>query len=597
MTTSSIEPRAAEPFADAPLRPSSWVIAIGIAVAIGIGLASVVTAWRLPGFSSASESVVATILTLLAGFSLVGAGLEHVRRGRRRRFGLLLTGAGLTWLMAEWANPAIESSIGFTVGLLLGWLYPAVVVHAVFRFGGGVDRRAAVLVAVGYAIFGVALGFVPALAFDAAAIHCSFCPDDLVAVVRSSELAGTSIAIASAAGAMWLVVVAVALSVSLVGQSPAARTLRAPLFVPGALFALTLALELGRAAGRSALPTDGPAHLLRLTEAALLSLLAAGACVEWFRARRSRTSVARVVADLGHSPPIGGLRDALAATLSDPELRIAYPLVDGRAVNTAGRDLELAPNLATRRKVTPIVRDGQVVALLEHRADVLEQPDTVDEVVRAARLGLEHERLQAEMSAQLADLTAARKRIVAAATEERQHLERDLHDGAQQQLIAISIGLRLLAGEGTGMSERSSVLVGEASRELALAIDELRDVAHGIYPSVLADEGLAAAIEGLAEGSSVAVDVGPIEVDPLDPSVREAAYAVVSDVVESGAGPVQVKAIKVGGFLRLAVDAPSMMGDMIVELDDRVGAVDGILTLREAAPGRVRLIAEIPCGS
>ena len=75
---------------------------------------------------------------------------------------------------------------------------------------------------------------------------------------------------------------------------------------------------------------------------------------------------------------------------------------------------------AARREVTPIVRDGQVVALLEHRAEVLEQPDTVGEVVRAARLGLEHERLQAETRAQLADLTAARKRIVAAAADERQ---------------------------------------------------------------------------------------------------------------------------------------------------------------------------------
>ena len=499
--------------------------------------------------------------------------------------------------MAEWANPAIESSIGFTVGLVLGWLYAALVLHAVLRFGGRLDRGQAVLVAAGYAIFGVALGLVPALAFDAAAIHCSFCPDDLVAVVRSTQLAGASIAIGSAAGAVWSVVVSVVLLVSLVGRSPAARTLRAPLFVPGALFALTLALELGRAAGRSALPTDGPDHLLRLVEAALLSLLAAGVVAEWFRARRSRTSVARVVADLGQSPPIGGLRDTLAATLNDPELRIAYPLADGRSVDATGRDLELAPNPTARREVTPIVRDGQVVALLEHRAEVLELPDTVDEVVRAARLGLEHERLQAETRAQLADLTAARKRIVAAATDERQRLERDLHDGAQQRLIAIAIGLRLVIGEGTGMSKRSSALVGEATRELALAIDELRDVAHGIYPSVLADEGLAAAIEGLAEGATVAMAVGPIDVDPLDPSVGEAAYAIVSDVVEASAGPVRVEAMRASGFLSLAVDAPSIMADMIVDLGDRVGAADGILTVRETAPGRVRLVAEIPCGS
>ena len=348
---------------------------------------------------------------------------------------------------------------------------------------------------------------------------------------------------------------------------------------------------------RNALPTDGPAHFLRLAEAALLTLLAAGVLVEWFRARRSRASVARVVADLGHSPPIGGLRETLSATLSDPELRIAYPLAGGRSVDAAGRDLDLAPNPAAGREVTPIVRDGQVVALLEHRAEVLELPDTVHEVVRAARLGLEHERLQAETRAQLADLTAARKRIVAAATDERQHLERDLHDGAQQQLIAISIGLRLLSGEGSAMTKRSSALVGEAARELALAIDELRDVAHGIYPSVLADEGLSAAIEGLAEGSTVAVAVGPIEVDPLDPSVAEAAYAIVSDVVDAAAGPVGVEAMSADGFLTLLVETPPMTADMIVELGDRVGAVDGTLTVRDAAPGRVRLIAEIPCGS
>ena len=136
--------------------------------------------------------------------------------------------------------------------------------------------------------------------------------------------------------------VAVVLVGSLVRQSPAARTLRAPLYVPGALFALALALELGRAAGRSALPTDGPAHALRLAEAALLSLVAAGVLVERLRARRSRTSVARVVADLGHSPPVGGLRDTLAATLRDPDLLIAYPLPGGRAVDAAGRTSTLA---------------------------------------------------------------------------------------------------------------------------------------------------------------------------------------------------------------------------------------------------------------
>lgn len=571
---------------------------LAITTAVGVGLIAVVTAWRLPGFSAASESVTAMLLTLLAGLSLVGVGFEHVRRGRRLRFGLLLASAGVLWLLTEWANPAIDSSIGFTIGLVLGWLYPAVVVHALLLFGDdGLRRVRAALVAGGYAIFGVALGLVPAAAFDARAIHCSFCPDDLVAFFPSVGLSGASIALGTVLGTVWSAIAAGFLAASLVHLSPPGRALRAPVLIPGSLFAAALAVELGRTAGRTVLPTDDAAHLLRLIEAALLTIMAVGVPIEWLRARRSRTSVARVVADLGHSPPLGGLRDALASTLKDPELRIAYPLAGGRSVDAAGRDVVLDADPARGRRVTPIVRDGGVIALLGHRADVLEAPDTIDEVVRAARLGLEHERLQAETRAQLADLTAARKRIVTAARDERQRLERDLHDGAQQHLIAISIGIRLLAGEPSGLGERSARLVAEAGQELGVAIDELREVAHGIYPSVLADEGVAAAIESLAEGSTIPLSIGDLDIDPVDQSIAEAAYAVVADVVGLAAGPVRVRATGQAGSLTLTLDAPSIPDDVLVELGDRVGAVDGTLTTGDLGPGRVELVAEFPCVS
>ena len=114
---------------------------------------------------------------------------------------------------------------------------------------------------------------------------------------------------------------------------------------------------------------------------------------------------------------------------------------------------------------------------------------------------------------------------------------------------------------------------------------------------MLADEGLAAAIEGLAEGAAVPISVGSIDVDPVDRSVGEAAYAVVSEIVGVAAGLVRIEAMRTGGVLTLTVEAPSIPGDVVVELGDRVGAVDGTLAVHEAAPGRVQLIAEIPCAS
>jgi signal transduction histidine kinase len=568
------------------------------ALAVSVGLIAVFTGWRAQGFSPASESAQATALTLAAGWGLIAVGVEHVRRGRRRRFGALLVAAGFAWLMTEWANPVIDSAIAFTVGLAVGAIYPVVVVHALLVFGQGrLGRGEALFVAAGYAVFGLALGFVPAFAFDARSIHCSFCPTDLLAVYPSTALADASVAVGTIAGAIWSAAAVCLLGISLVRQSPAGRRLQGPLLVPGAAFASVVAIELGRAAGRTALPTDGPAHMIRLVEAALLVAIAGGVAFEWIEARRSRTRVARVVAELGHSPPLGGLRGVLATTLNDPDLRIAYPVAGDRLVDAAGRDIEFDVDETTNRQLTPVVRDDSIVAVIEHRADVLDMPATMDEVVHAARLGLEHERLQAESRAQLADLTAARKRIVAAASEERKRLERDLHDGAQQHLITISIGLRILAGEAVGMGHESIALVDEASRELSFGIDELRTVAHGIYPSVLADEGLAAAIEGLAEGSAVPLSIGGLPAERVDPSVEAAIYVIVAEIVSAVSGPVAVRIERIPTSVTLDIRAPNVPSQLIVEFGDRIGAVDGTLTSEDDGSGRIELRAEIPCAS
>jgi len=570
--------------------------AVGAAAAAQ-ALVAVVTAWRVPGLSATSDSALATALMVGAGLGLVTVGLEHVRRGRRRHAGVLLIAAGMLWLMSESANPAIGSATAFTVGLVFGWLAPAVVAHALLAFRAErLGRVDVVLVALAYSAFGVGLGLVPALTFDAAGNGCAFCPPDLVAIAPSAAVSAAALRLGAAAGAFVSIAVGARLMTALRAEPSAARRLHAPMLIAGASFALLVAIELGRAAIVGA-AAGGGGHVLRLTEAALLIAVAAGASLEWIRVRRSRTLVARIVTELGHSPPVGGLRDALASILRDPGLRLAYPLLDGTRVDAAGQTLDVGDRTPRDRTITPILRDGEVVAILDHRSDVLQAPEVVDEMIRAARLGLEHERLQAMARAQLASLSAARKRIVAAAAAERQRLERDLHDGAQQRLIAIALNLRVLAADVPHADEGSEALIAEASGEIARAVDELREVAHGLYPSVLVDEGLAAAIEGLAEASSVPVRLHDVAVDPLETPIAEAAYAVAAEAVELGNGPVDIRATRNGGSLTVVVQGPDVPDHVLVDLGDRIGAVDGILTATHPRPGRSELVVEIPCAS
>ena len=588
-------PRSSPATAAGLVRVLLWPLAV--LTAVGVGLVAVVTAWRVPGLTAMSDSATAAVLMLGAGAALVAVGLEHVRRGRPLT-GALLASAGVFWLLSEWANSAIGSSVAFTIGLAFGWLAPAVLAHALLtRERGSLRPPDLAVVVAGYVVFGIGLGLAPALTFDAAATGCAFCPSDLIALAPSSALSDAAIRAATVLGAMVSVAVCLLLLSILAVQAPAGRRGRAPVMVPGALFALAVAMELGRSAILGAMPSDADTHLLRLIEAALLIAVAVGASLGWVRVRRARTLVARYVVELGHSPPVGGLRDALASTLADQDLRLAYPLPDGAHVDGVGRPISLDREIPSGRAVTPIVRGGEVVALLDHRSEVLHSPGMVEDVIRAARLGLEHERLQALARAQLVNLTAARKRIVAAAAAERQRLERDLHDGAQQRLIAMAVNLRLLASDASRADERSRALIAEAAEQIGLAIDELREVAHGLYPSVLADEGLAAAIESLAEGATTPVSLGNIEVDPIEGSVAEAAYALVAEAVALGTGPVAARATREDGSLAVVVEGPEMPDEIVLDLADRIGAVDGVLTTSRPSAGRTELTAEIPCAS
>ena len=219
-------------------------------------------------------------------------------------------------------------------------------------------------------------------------------------------------------------------------------------------------------------------------------------------------------------------------------------------------------------------------------------PGSLEEVGAAARLALDHERLQAELHAQLEALRASRARTVEAGDAERRRLERDLHDGAQQRLVVLSLGLRLL---GVG-SAQAAGRVGTAQAELRGALEDLRELGRGIYPAVLVDEGLAAAVDSLAEEGSVPIVVGPMP--PRAASPRRRGRRILPRRRGPQAEPRGGRRVREGeGRLVVEIAATGTLEDDLTDLEDRIGALDGELTVERSAGDRLAVRAEVPCGS
>ena len=155
------------------------------------------------------------------------------------------------------------------------------------------------------------------------------------------------------------------------------------------------------------------------------------------------------------------------------------------------------------RVATYVERHGTPVAAIIHDATLQDEPELVGAVASAAGIALENERLQADLRARLSDLRASRARIVEAGDTARRKLERDLHDGAQQRLVSLSVVLRLVAGKVPADSKEAELLA-MAREELNASLEELRNIARGIHPAILSDHGLPVALESLAARAPVA---------------------------------------------------------------------------------------------
>ena len=533
-----------------------------------------------------SGTRVATDLAL--SWALVATALIVLQRARWRRSGILLAAAGFALLAADlqWAN----SHVLWNVGFLLNALWVALLVQLVLTFPEGRPwSRVAPFAIAGAFATTVAGQLVGALVLPDARDVLTVTPHQTLAdaVDRVQGILGMGIA---------LVLLVLLVRRLLVLRGPAQRA-QAPLLAAAAFSVLA---ALPWLAWMVATRDDTPAVDTAGRAVSLLVPFSVVAGIVWSRLRRPEAS--DLVVEL-RTPGASSLRERLARALGDPTLDLAYRLDDGRYVDVAGRTLELP--LGPNRAVTLVTARGEEVAALIHDPALLDEPALVESVRATAGLVLENERLAAEVRAQLAEVRASRARLVAATDAERRRLERNLHDGAQQRLVTLSIMLGLAASDGDASS--SPVLL-RAQDEVEEAIAELRELARGIHPTLLREEGLEAAVRALARRTPLPVEVEGSVGKRLPDAVELAAYFLVSEaltnvVKHASASHATVRLVRgpatLGSSWWTTGSAALVPGRIRVwrALQDRLEALEAKLVVESEPGGGTTIHTEIPCGS
>jgi signal transduction histidine kinase len=302
--------------------------------------------------------------------------------------------------------------------------------------------------------------------------------------------------------------------------------------------------------------------------------------------------------------PSGPVREMLAESLGDRTVAIAYWLPDREAfVDEAGLPVAL-PEPGSGRAWTAVEQDGRRVAAIVHDAALDTTPELVHAAAAASSLAIDNERLKADLRARVEDLRVSRLRIVEAADEARRRIERDLHDGAQQQLLALALELRVLRASIS--DPEAGPLVDALGVRLDAALSDLRELARGIHPAILTRSGLEPAVAALAKRAPVPVHVESSIEGRLAPAVEAAAYFVVAEALtnvarysEAPEARVHLRREGEGGIIVLVTDegvggADPNAGSGLRGLQDRLAVVDGVLSI-DSPPGvGTRLEARIP---
>ena len=572
-----------------------WLGLIAAGIALGLlAYRAQVDGLPIPGESGHAAAQVAV------GWAFLVAGVIAWARRRGNRMGALLVIAAFA-LLARQLRYSTDPYV-FTLFFALGDLGYALVGHTVLAYPTGHlrNRFERGLVIAAYAVSLVPVAVL--LVVDARYPLLQSPPrESVISITADHHLAELlqKAEVVAFFGVLAILFIAVILR-RFGTATPRLRRVLAPLLVAAIAIALRAVFECVFTFVDRPFASDYLFWWQVVVVIALPLALLAGL----LRAHLARAGVSDLVIELEHTPP-SGLRDALARALGDPSLELALALPNGRGfVDGDGRPVKL-PEDDPRRAVTRIEHDGELLAALVHDPSLLEEPALLQATGAAAHLALQNARLQAELKAQLTLVEESRARIVAAGDEQRRKLERDLHDGAQQRLVAIALELRSAQRRlGEDLDPTVEKLLSSTVDDLQVAVEELRELARGIHPTILVEGGLAAALDSLASRSPLPVTVDATH-ERFAPEVEADAYFVACEALanvakHAHASSATVTASCENATLRVEVADDGAGGARLGEgtglrgLADRVEARGGRLRVESPAGAGTRIVAEIP---
>jgi signal transduction histidine kinase len=574
------------------MKAKLWVVSLAGVVA---GAGAVWLAAHQPPDRPTEPDV---LLTVVVGASLLGCGIASWRARPENRLGPVMVITGFAWFAGQLSEATAPWV--YTLGSALQYTFAIGLVYLLLSFPSGrlrgrLDRWLMIGVGVLFAMVLLAM-----LYGNKAGIRCPGCPNNLLDVFHDDRKAQAWLNLERLLGGVLITIVIAQLVRRWLRASSAQRRAVAPVLVAGcaslAALVWTVTFDL-LGDPLSSLPATVWFYTTALVPIAVLYV--------FVQRRLARGQVAGLVVQLGEPSASVGLREALARTLGDPSLELAFWFPAEQCyVDGEGVPLRL-PAEDSGRRATFVERDGQPIAALLHDPVLEYNAELVRSVCAAASLALENERLQADLRARLAELQASRARLVEATDVERRRIERDLHDGTQQRLVSIAMSLGLLESKMPAEAA-AQPLVRETREALAMALAELRELTHGINPPLLTERGLAAALDELCRRAALPTHLQVTVERRLPDQVESAAYFVASEALTNAAKhshgtEVRITASDDGRWLTVEVadngigGASTGGGSGLRGLEDRVEALSGRFTV-SSPPGRgTTLRAEIPC--
>lgn len=530
------------------------------------------------GFTFAGDGVRGALGLLGPALALLVAGLLIGGSPAGRGTSFLLIAASVGWSVREWVNPGSAPSWAFSVGLLLFAVGPALIAHAVLTFPSGLPKVWGItLVLTGYAVTVGLAGLAPTLWFDPNAIGCYDCARNFWLLSSDPERQLALARWGYGVSGIWALLTSGALLWLFARSSPPRRRVAGGLEIVASVYLLVVAATFGNWTRVGFAGYSSTDRALWYLTALLQVALAVAASSDLLRRRRLRRRLAGLVVDLDHTAAGGDINQALGAILGGTGTAVAFPLGPDSYIDSEGRALPV--DFIAGSRSTPVVRDGRELALVLHGSELAD----LDLVAQTLHLSLENASLRARAAHQVRELQNTRIRLLRNGDAERRRLEQDLHDGAQQRLLSLLYSVQLL-----GPADDRSVQ--DAVRHLRAAIDQVRDLAHGLYPVLLEEEGLPAALEALAE--TAALTLRHVDDHRLAAVVETTLYGLVARALDHGPTTLLQRSTTTVTELELNIQSDHVS---LGELEDRVAALGG--SIRYSSGAGMHLSVRLPLDS